>query len=409
MAGQDAKIVKRLQQFGLAAATPAAFVGAVGDFFAPKGGWFVVGVIGVFALALMLLAYLRMQAGKDSFEKSIFHRLVSTDADLNWVWAPESPLKSHGLHMLFIFGAACLLFAGKSAGAAAEGGVLAKHVDAISLAQQQIGISQAILTEQRKTNQILNSIDTKADNFKKESSNDPRKELANRGITWEAKNFSTAVKNQDVETVKLFLEGGMPIRRFEMRDVLLGTDTEIAKLFSIHTAKFPSEECGNVSGMLVSSLANGGKITGNAKDLFASACGNNDAVRKDLSRNLEDAVRSREAHMSSEKQKIERLRFPGYDRCIDWAMRDGGKTLVRESLAKYHTVLNEDNGSYQYSLWFSVGIKAKEKERDGLAYNLNDFKVLVAARCKELGEITVDEQYQKNWISAYRELLTMFN
>lgn len=277
---------------------------------------------------------------------------------------------------------------------------------AIGTSASKIEVAASNIEQSSST---IKQVDAKLDQVKKETSADPRKELANRGISWDVKNLSAAVKNQDIETVRLFLEGGMPIRRFEMRDVLLGPNPEIPALVSLHTAKFSSEEeCDNVSGMLVSSLANGGKMTGNAKKLFAAACGSNDAAKKKISRELEDQIRSKEDHIASTKQQIDRLRYPGYDKCVDWAMRDGGKTLVRESLAKYYTVLSEDNGSYQYRLWLSVGIKAKEKERDGVAYNLNELKALVTAECERLGEIRLEEYHGENWISAYREVLAMF-
>jgi hypothetical protein len=55
----------------------------------------------------------------------------------------------------------------------------------------------------------LSDIDRKLDNVKKETSDDPAKELQNRGVAWSGKNFLEAVKTGEGPTVKLFLQGGM--------------------------------------------------------------------------------------------------------------------------------------------------------------------------------------------------------
>lgn len=259
-----------------------------------------------------------------------------------------------------------------------------------------------------QTSSTIKQVDSKLDLVKKETSDNPRKELANRGITWEVKNFSTAVKNQDVETVRLFLEGGMPIRRFEMRDALLSSNTDITDIFTLHAAKIQIVECNVISEWLVEAIANEKKISDNAKILFTAACGKNDVAKRELSRQLEVQVRSRDSRIAEERKELKSLGFPGYDKCIDWAMRDGGRALIRESLAKYYTVSREDNGSYQYRLYLTVGLEAKQKERDGHPYNPNELKMLVSKKCKEIGEIKVDEQRDQNWISAYRSVLGMF-
>lgn len=53
----------------------------------------------------------------------------------------------------------------------------------------------------------VNAIDGKIDTLKKETSNDPRKELANRGIPWNTNSFADALKSGDLETIALFIDG----------------------------------------------------------------------------------------------------------------------------------------------------------------------------------------------------------
>lgn len=44
--------------------------------------------------------------------------------------------------------------------------------------------------------------------LKRETSSDPRKELANRGIAWSSASFDLALRQSDVETLRLFVAGG---------------------------------------------------------------------------------------------------------------------------------------------------------------------------------------------------------
>jgi hypothetical protein len=55
----------------------------------------------------------------------------------------------------------------------------------------------------------VQSITKVLETTKKETSDDPRKELANLGVTWTADNFLEAVKTGDMRTLHLFVAGGM--------------------------------------------------------------------------------------------------------------------------------------------------------------------------------------------------------
>lgn len=70
----------------------------------------------------------------------------------------------------------------------------------------KLALIQKILLD---IDQNLVDINNKLDNVKKETSQDARKELQNKGIPWTSDNFLTAVKEGDEETVALFLQGGM--------------------------------------------------------------------------------------------------------------------------------------------------------------------------------------------------------
>lgn len=73
----------------------------------------------------------------------------------------------------------------------------------VSLGFQSSGMSQI--------GTIADSIEHNLQNVKKETSEDPRKELANRGIMWDRSALKSAVKAGDLKAVQLFLDGGMKL------------------------------------------------------------------------------------------------------------------------------------------------------------------------------------------------------
>jgi hypothetical protein len=60
-----------------------------------------------------------------------------------------------------------------------------------------------------QANGTLDTIERQVSTLKKENSDDPRKELANRGVSWTVDAFFEAIRRGDVETVAMFVRGGM--------------------------------------------------------------------------------------------------------------------------------------------------------------------------------------------------------
>ena len=86
------------------------------------------------------------------------------------------------------------------------GGVIGANVPAIHDAQVQLGIVSA------NTAQIAEDVAVIKDELKdvkQETSEDPRKELANLGVPWSTAAFVEALKLGDERSVSLFLDGGM--------------------------------------------------------------------------------------------------------------------------------------------------------------------------------------------------------
>ncbi len=90
--------------------------------------------------------------------------------------------------------------------ASKKSGFLATNIESFKSLQGSLGLIQKDVSIIRDG---VKSIDAKMDNVKKETSTNPRKELANMGISWNGKSFGDAMLNGDHQTVALFLQGGI--------------------------------------------------------------------------------------------------------------------------------------------------------------------------------------------------------
>lgn len=95
---------------------------------------------------------------------------------------------------------------------ASEGGVLAATFPAVAEWKSELGLINSKLSQIEKasnrTADASESIDRKAENFKKEVSGNPQKELANMGVPWTDEGFGQALLRNDVKVVSLYLAGG---------------------------------------------------------------------------------------------------------------------------------------------------------------------------------------------------------
>lgn len=96
----------------------------------------------------------------------------------------------------------------------AGGGLLASQFKVVQQIQGQLGV---IESELRGTRRAVESIDQRVGTLKRETSDNPRKELANRGIAFSADSYAEALRRSDLDTIDLFLQGGMDIYATEAR------------------------------------------------------------------------------------------------------------------------------------------------------------------------------------------------
>jgi len=83
-----------------------------------------------------------------------------------------------------------------------ETGIIASQITIIEKLQRDAGMLPKIAKD-------LESIDKKIDKLKKETSEDPRKEIGNLGLRWSTEDFAQALAAGDLEVIELFLQGGI--------------------------------------------------------------------------------------------------------------------------------------------------------------------------------------------------------
>lgn len=101
----------------------------------------------------------------------------------------------------------------------AEGGGFASSVPGVRDMQQAFGVMQAIHQEQKRQTVVLEEIRDGA-------SSNPRRVLANQGIMWADDEFRQAIRRADLNSVSLFLQGGMLWSLPVVRDSLASSGIE---------------------------------------------------------------------------------------------------------------------------------------------------------------------------------------
>jgi len=92
-----------------------------------------------------------------------------------------------------------------------ETGLLASSAPVVADFQQAIGIAKAIQADTHAIRESTDSIDQKMDNVKKETSSNPRKELANNGLPWTREGFMDVIRQDDFDMATLYARGGMKL------------------------------------------------------------------------------------------------------------------------------------------------------------------------------------------------------
>jgi hypothetical protein len=325
MAGEDPKIVKRMTGLVATGALPGAAVGFLGDLLTPRGGWIAVGLLGIVAVAVAIYLIASLWGREESAPAPWWHRLSNKDSELNWIWSGPNPFLAHGVHVVMLFALSCLFFSAKSFASADEGGILAKNVTAIAVAQKQLGISQSMLDEQKKTTTILSSINEKTATLKRETSDDPRKELSNSGVQWDHGRLYQSLREGDARVVSLFLQGGMRLTSSDVAMAFERSPPEVHSAIAEYRQLFNTADCKSAFAAIGANTTL--SATPSAIKMVRTLCGNPDAkaqVQVEVERWQASHARQVAAY-----RKEEAARQSPAD-CVKHEMRNGGRTLADE-------------------------------------------------------------------------------
>lgn len=97
-----------------------------------------------------------------------------------------------------------------------DGGVISSIIPGVYEWKKDIGLIKSSLQDislsSERTAKSAESLVAKSDNFKKEVSQDPRKEIANFGLSWSDEDFYKTISSGDIATAELYYIGGKRIK-----------------------------------------------------------------------------------------------------------------------------------------------------------------------------------------------------
>lgn len=226
-------IVGRIRMVVAAGALPGTVLAGLGDFFSPIGGWLVPLLAGLFAA--LLLVFLIVRGGAPERLRTVVNDSIETSGTF------EGPLhRQPGVWALAVFAFIGIFVGVWSRADSGSGGLLASKLAIVSDMQQITGLMQRGLEEQQRARVAVEGIER---TVKRETSDDPRKELANQGIAWNSNGIEDAIRNGDARTLQLFIEGGMKVPPAFFKLALKEFDADVISVLSKNPAAVRSVDC----------------------------------------------------------------------------------------------------------------------------------------------------------------------
>lgn len=192
-----------------------ATAGAILDFLTPLGNY-----IYVLAAILLVLTVLSAICSKSN---PMLQKVKNSTAfapdfiknELVELWQPDGvAFWKKGLFQVLTFLTALSFGAGVYAKDNPKG-FLATKIDSVASLQTNLGLIDSKLGEisakQDKIIEVLDKADKKIDLVKKETSDNPRKELANLGVSWDEDSFMQSIIQNDKNAFDLFIAGGFKL------------------------------------------------------------------------------------------------------------------------------------------------------------------------------------------------------
>lgn len=230
---------------------------------------------------------------------------------------------------------------------------------------------------------------------KKETSSDPRKELANIGIAWDEKNIRDAIDRGDTRVVGLFMDGGMGWKLYYTEKALLDDRQETLALLLQHASLMDDRQgCPRMNSLLRDNVSRGNALTTMQTRFLKTFCSSSQDVayiKAELDKAVSFEERQKKAY-DEEMAKIEPA-----DRCESRLMARQAQPLLDEAarfnifnvstLSLYETLLARLNGQ------LLAGVPA-----------VNDIRKLVHEYCVKQATSRPNIGVSDNWSRAQRAI-----
>ena len=186
-------------------AASCASLGVMTDILSPAGGLYVSMTITAACVMLTLSIWLKRDWVIRKIEQSSFLRKALGDFLPCEGRCHETPLFQYAVIGALVFGSASWVTRAN----ADDGGFLAAKFDQVSALQSMMGIMASVQEDVGQIRQDTTDIKKEMEGLDRETSDDPRKELAKRGHNWHPFDFFNAALTGNLEDVRLFRKAGM--------------------------------------------------------------------------------------------------------------------------------------------------------------------------------------------------------
>lgn len=222
-------ILQRIRSLISISAIPASMISFIGDIFTPKGGGVIVIIIGILTFFIALYLISSMFSNNNPWWLKLFN-----NNEKNKFWTGRNPIFTHGTQVILLFSAICIISGYSSYSKRDSNG----YLNSISFFNN---FQKQILELQLKEHEKLNS---EVENLKKETSNNPRKELVNLGYSWEKENFLNTIRNTDEYAFELFLKSGWSnINYQDIKEILSVKNLKFIEMLSLYKDNIKDIDC----------------------------------------------------------------------------------------------------------------------------------------------------------------------
>ena len=292
----------------------------------------IVAAVGVLACAACI--YIYVMPRRNVSENGLIHIIRAFLGERKvgdaYTYTGSSVGGGAKLFLLLLVGVVILIFCGSAYAHAKhkdDGGWLVAWARSI---QEDVAAIKADTGEIRNT---TSRIEKKVAVLKRESSDDPRKELANMGVLWTRSAFNAALRAGDDRITGLFFQGGMRLESngYEgqvgpLATILRSDNVKISQQFLANHPALNVADCTRKIEELPIELVLQASAT--QRSVMKHACGSSAVIKHLQLRLVHHEKRLRDQVATAERTIAARL---SKDACLERLMVNGGAGLLNEA------------------------------------------------------------------------------